>query len=203
MPISTYVASLSVISLAISIGSRDMVSDILAGLLIIFERQYQVGDYVEIDNQRGKVLEIGVRSTKLLTESNDIRYINNSNIRSIVNKSKKNSFVNLDISVSTPLRLEELEEAVNRGLKQIGEQSELIFSGPTLVAVTGMSGGSAGKAKNFSVQINCICAERNRDRVLNDLRREIILFCEQEGIDLHISAAWIMAGGEAIRDETA
>ena len=89
--LATYFAGVGVLSLAISMGSRDMVADIMSGIMILFEHQFQVGDYVELDNTRGKVLEMGIRSTKLLTGNNDIMYISNSYIRTVINKSKNAS----------------------------------------------------------------------------------------------------------------
>ena len=62
---ATLLASAGILSIAISLGAKDMVGDILAGLFIIFEGEFRVGDIVMIGDWRGTVLEIGVRTTKI------------------------------------------------------------------------------------------------------------------------------------------
>ena len=80
---TTLLASIGLLSLAISLGAKDIVADILAGLSIVFERHYYVGDIVRIGDFKGKVKEIGVRSTKVTGGSNEVKIISNHEIGSI------------------------------------------------------------------------------------------------------------------------
>ena len=77
---ATLLASAGILSIAISLGAKDMVGDILAGLFIIFEGEFRVGDIVMIGDWRGTVLEIGVRTTKIEDGSKNIKIIRNSNV---------------------------------------------------------------------------------------------------------------------------
>src|SRR5699024_3524145 len=70
---ATLLASAGILSIAISLGAKDMVGDILAGLFIIFEGEFRVGDIVMIGDWRGTVLEIGVRTTKIQDGSKNIK----------------------------------------------------------------------------------------------------------------------------------
>ena len=185
LSMSTYIASLSMVSLALSIGSRDMVSDIIAGIMILFESQFQVGDIVEIDNIRGKVLEMGVRSVKLLTPGNDVRFINNSNVLSVVNKSKRISTYTTEIRVITKEPLETIEELFRRELPIIGKRNTKIKVGLAMESVTGMSGGGEpGEDRSISIRIKCNCRERDRDDIEDYIKREIYLLCERENLKL-------------------
>ena len=184
LSLTTYFAGLGMVSLAISLGSRDMVSDIVSGLMILFENQFQVGDYVELDGCRGKVLEMGIRSTKLLTSSNDIRYISNSGIRSIVNKSKNVSPCVADITISSGEPLETIEETFNRVLPEIEKKSGAMISGLTLEGITRVSCDERSNTKRVSIRISCECMEKDNDAARNFINREIFLFCEREGITL-------------------
>ena len=83
----TIIASLGVLSLALSLGAQHLIKDILAGLAIVFDRNFHIGDVVEIGGKVGVVQEIGVRATRLTVGGNDTFYINNSEIKSILNKS--------------------------------------------------------------------------------------------------------------------
>ena len=76
----------SILSLALSLGAQDLIKDILAGLAIVFDGSFHIGDVVEIGGTAGVVQEIGVRATKLTVEGNNTLYINNSEISRVLNK---------------------------------------------------------------------------------------------------------------------
>ena len=87
-PIGTVVGSIGIVSLALSLGARDMAADVLAGLSIVFEKSFEVGDIVQIGSAKGTVQEIGVRSTKLLTMDNNVMTISNLQIRPSFSKAQ-------------------------------------------------------------------------------------------------------------------
>ena len=185
LPISTYIASLSVVSLALSLGAKDMVSDILAGLLIVFEGQFQVGDIVEIDGVEGEALEIGVRSTRLLNDQNDIQYFANSSIRSIVNKSKRDSAYTMELSFLSQDTVEGVERLFKGALPEIGERLSTIISGPRLKDVAILSSiGHSQNGKLYRVRIKTVCKTEDYDAVSEFVRREVYLLCERENIML-------------------
>ncbi len=185
LSMSTYIASLGAASLALSIGAQGMIADILAGTMIVFEHQFEVGDIVEVDGYRGKVLEIGIRSTRILGYGNDIRFINNSDIRSIVNKSIRDSVFTAEINLISQKSLEQIEELLNRELPKIGQKSDLINSGPALNGIVKVSGNNKpGDYRTFTIRIIYECPERDRDNVRDYIAREIILLCEREEIGL-------------------
>ena len=71
--------SAGVLTLIIGLGSQSLVADILAGIFIVFEGDFQVGDIIIVDGWRGEVLEIGIRTTKLIDAGGNIKIVNNSN----------------------------------------------------------------------------------------------------------------------------
>ena len=185
LPISTYIASLSVVSLALSLGAKDMVSDILAGLLIVFEGQFQVGDIVEIDGVEGEVLEIGVRSTRLLNLQNDIQYFTNSTIRNIVNKSKRDSTHSMELTFLSQASIGEIEALFKSALPGIGKRLNTIISGPRLGNVAILSNmNHSQNGKLYRVTILTVCKAADFGSVGEFVKREVYLFCERENIML-------------------
>jgi len=75
-----YLASLSVIGLAVGFGSQGLVQDVVTGFFLIFESQFDVGDMVEISGQTGVVQEVGLRMTKLRNYLGQVVTIPNRNI---------------------------------------------------------------------------------------------------------------------------
>ena len=60
---TTLLASAGVIVLIVGLGAQSLIEDVIAGLSIVFENEYEVEDIVIIDNFRGEIIEIGLRTT--------------------------------------------------------------------------------------------------------------------------------------------
>ena len=184
LSLSTYFASLGMVSLAISLGSRDMVADSVAGIMILFERQFQVGDTVDLDGCSGVVLEMGIPSTKLLTADNNIRFISNSGIRSVVNRSKSLSVFRGEYAIATDEPLEQVEERFRTVLAEIGKKNPNISGELKLAGISRVSGGGNDRGKVVVLRVRCECREKNTESVRDFVNREVFLYCEQENIEI-------------------
>lgn len=68
IPLTSWLASAGVIGIAVGFAAKDTLSNLFSGIFIVADAPYKVGDFVVLDNTtRGEVLEIGMRSTRLLT----------------------------------------------------------------------------------------------------------------------------------------
>ncbi len=128
--------SAGILSLAISLGSKDLVADILAGIFIIFEGDFHVGDIIEVNGFKGRVLDIGVRTTKLKDSNNNIKIIDNQNVKNILNMSKDYSWCMLTVTISETQPLQEIEKMLNRELPKVGERIPQIIDGPYYGGIT-------------------------------------------------------------------
>jgi small conductance mechanosensitive channel len=80
-----YIASLSVIGLAVGFGAQGLVQDVVTGFFIIFEGHFDVGDLVDIGGQVGIVEEIGLRVTRLRNHLGEELIFPNRNISTVGN----------------------------------------------------------------------------------------------------------------------
>lgn len=87
-PAETIIAILASLGIAVGFASQDIFKNIFGGIMIIFDRPFQVGDKIEIDSHYGEVLKIGLRSTRIVTGDDSIITIPNGDIMS---KSVSNS----------------------------------------------------------------------------------------------------------------
>jgi len=80
--ITGFAVFLGIIGLAISFAGRDVLADIISGAMILIDKPYRVGDRIEISSLEtwGDVVEIGMRSTKVLTIDNRMLIVPNSQI---------------------------------------------------------------------------------------------------------------------------
>jgi len=82
-------ASAGIIGLAIGFGAQSLVKDFVAGLFILIENQYGVGDKVKIGNFEGDVMKITMRSTVLMDNEKKVYYISNGLIKDVINMSQQ------------------------------------------------------------------------------------------------------------------
>jgi MscS family membrane protein len=68
IPLTSWLTSAGIVGIAIGFAAKDTLSNLFSGIFIVADSPYKVGDFVVLDNTiRGQVLEIGIRSTRLLT----------------------------------------------------------------------------------------------------------------------------------------
>ena len=171
-------ASAGIITLVIGLGSQTLVADILAGLFIVFEGDFQVGDIVVIDGWRGEVLEIGIRTTKLIDAGGNIKIISNNEIKSIINQTQELSIAKCYVSVSYGARIENVEAVIADNIEKIKEKIPAIVEGPYYKGVSEL--GESAVVLLFLAK----CKEDDIYQVQRDLNREIKIMFDDNGIEI-------------------
>ena len=103
-------AGVGIIGLIIGFGAQSLIEDIITGAFIIFENQYSVGDIIVLDDVRGVVRSIGVRTTVIEDDGGNLKVVNNSDIRNFQNRSRENSLAIIICAVSYSTDLRRLEQ---------------------------------------------------------------------------------------------
>lgn len=127
--VSTVFAGVGILALILGFGAESLVADIVTGVFILFENQYNVGDIIEVDGFRGKVKEIGIRTISIEDTGSNIKIINNSDLKNIVNRSNQRSVAVCDVGVSYDIDLEELEKKLEPIMSAIKNKHSDIFIG--------------------------------------------------------------------------
>ena len=172
------VTSASILTLAVSLGSKDLIADILSGIFIIFEGDFHVGDIIEINGFKGKVLDIGVRSTKLKDVNNDIKIIDNQSVKNILNKSKEPSWVFIDLTLSSSEPLDEIEAMLERELPKIPDRIPQIIEGPYY--------GGIGKigSHTITISVGALGHQSDTHKIKIALNRILYELFRENGINL-------------------
>ncbi|MGB9358926.1 MAG: mechanosensitive ion channel family protein [Acidimicrobiia bacterium] len=123
VPIGPLVASLSVVGIAIGIGAQDLVKDIIAGVFVIVEDQYAIGDVVELADVSGSVEEIRLRTTVLRDLNGSVHHVPNGAVRVATNLTYEYSRVVVDLSVA-------YEEPIDRAIEVIGDIAAAFAADP-------------------------------------------------------------------------
>ncbi|MGW8380273.1 mechanosensitive ion channel domain-containing protein [Streptomyces sp. ODS28] len=114
-------ASAGVAGVALGFGARNLVQDLLAGMFMLLEDQYGVGDRVDAGEACGTVLEIGLRVTQLRGDDGEIWYIRNGEIKRVGNLSQGWSTASLDVQVRASEDLDAVRAAVQAAGEELGK----------------------------------------------------------------------------------
>ncbi len=174
----TLVASAGVLSLVVGLGAKELISDIIAGLFIIVEGEFRVGDIVTIGEFRGTVMEIGVRTTKLVDAVGNIKIINNSQITDVINMTRNYSTANCDVGIGYDEDLEKVEKILTDEFPEIKKRIKKIKKGPYYRGVVELA------ASSVVIRIAAECAEEDRMQLQRDLNREVKLVFDRNGIGI-------------------
>lgn len=118
----TLLASAGILTLVIGLGAQSLIADILAGFFLVFEGEYQVGDIVSIDGWRGTVKDIGIRVTRLVDAGGNVKTINNSDVKNVVNQTSELSVAKVYMSIDYAESLERVELVLKDALPKIGKK---------------------------------------------------------------------------------
>ncbi len=99
------------LSVGIGLGLQNIVNNFVSGIILIFEKPFKLGDYVELGDKKGLVTQIGIRSSTLHVDSGARVVIPNGDLLSgrLVNWTKDNyeTFLNLSLFVEEPIEIDE------------------------------------------------------------------------------------------------
>jgi small-conductance mechanosensitive channel len=121
-------AGTTILAAILGFGAQSFVRDVIAGFSIVFEGQYSVGDFIEVQPQgvSGIVEELGLRMTKIRSLSGEVSYIPNGMMQGVTNYVSGQQRFNVEVQLSDA-------GAVSRVLNSLEEAKELYLTPPRLV----------------------------------------------------------------------
>ena len=171
-------ASVGILTLVIGLGCQSLIADVVAGMFIVFENEYNVGEIITIGDFRGTVIEIGIRATKILDTAGNIKIINNSDVSNVINMSRELSLAVVDCEFPYDVPIVVVEGLLKDHFDSFREKIPAIIEGPFYKGVSGYGDS------NVAVKIVAKCKEEDRYQVQRDLLREYRMVFTEAGIDL-------------------
>ena len=173
------VAAAGIGAIIVSMGAQSIIGDMFAGLFIMFERQYAVGDYVKINNYEGDVTSLAMRCTYLMTRTGERVIIPNGEIRTVINYTVKKSSAIVTVPTPYEADTEEIMKILREVASQYAKEHPDICCGEP--EVTGISAFNTN-----SVDITVCQPTKGKEflRVGRELRLAIKKRFDQEGISI-------------------
>ncbi|WP_412990037.1 mechanosensitive ion channel family protein [Pediococcus siamensis] len=144
VPVGTLIAGAGIISIAVGLGAQGLVSDIVNGLFILLDGQIDVGDAITIQNISGKVTEIGLRSTQVLSDDGTTNFIPNRSITTIANHSRNDQVVSVFLAFSDLTQLKAATEVISKLTPKLVADTNLVTTEPTITSPVQDSQGNIG-----------------------------------------------------------
>lgn len=175
---TTLLAGVGIISLIIGLGAQPLIEDIISGLFIVFENVFDVGDIIIVDGFRGTVREIGIRTTRVEDTSGNIKIINNSDLRTIINLTNDLSLVACIVQIEYGESIERVEAIIKDHIEEIGKAIPDLVEGPFYKGVDELG------ASGVSLKFLATCQEENRFQVERDMNRQIKLLFDANDVNI-------------------
>lgn len=164
-----------VVTLIIGLGMQSLIADIVAGLFIVFENEFNVGDWVTVGDFRGEVISIGIRTTKLKAVGN-VKIINNSDLRGVINHDTDTSVAKTLIDVEYGAKLPEVEKIIKKHVGKLKVEHATDAVSYDGVASLGASG--------VTLQFTCHCKEADIFAAGRELNFAVKNMFDENGIDI-------------------
>ncbi len=136
--IGPILAGFGIVGIAVGFGAQYLIRDLIAGVFILMENQYRVGDVARVADVAGLVEEINLRKTVLRDLDGIVHHVPNGEIRVASNYSRHFARVNLNVSVAYDTDLDRAINVINRVCQEMAEEeawSKVIKTVPQVLRV--------------------------------------------------------------------
>jgi len=181
IPIAPILAGFGIAGIAVGFGAQYLIRDLIAGIFILMENQYRVGDVARVADIAGLVEEITLRKTVLRDLDGIVHHVPNGEIKVASNYTRHFSRVNLDVSVAYGTDLDHAISVINRVGQELAVEEnwhDRIISPPQVLRVN--------KFGDSGIDIKILGDVRPMEQwaVMGELRLRIKKVFDEQGIEI-------------------
>ena len=179
--VAPVLAGFGIVGVAIGFGAQYLIRDLIAGIFIILENQYRVGDVARVADIAGLVEEVTLRKTVLRDLDGIVHYVPNGEIRTASNYTRHFARVNLDISVGYGTDLDHAISVINRVGQELAADenwTKLVIGAPQALGVNKL--GDSG----IDIKIMGDIKPMQQWAVMRELRLRLKKAFDAEGIEI-------------------
>jgi len=172
-------ATSSVVLVAIGLGSQKLVRDLVNGLFILGEGQFDVGDWITIGAVTGRVEEMGLRVTRLRDDQGRLFIISNGDINQLFNASRGSLKLNIDLSLARTAPLDASLATIRAAAAEVlaAHEVETAEDGITLL-LTGVD------TAKVTVRLTVWAPQHLLVTIEDEIRRKVLAAQEAEQLAL-------------------
>ncbi len=176
-------AGAGVAGVALGFGAQQLVRDFLAGVFIVLENQYRVGDVLRInkDGVSGKVERITLRMTQLRDLEGRVHYVPNGEIKVATNMTMEFAQFDVELGVAYDSDLDKVEKVINKVGQDLFEDEDwkgVALEAPRMLRVDSFDDSA------ITVKIVCKTAPIRQWEVRGEFLRRLKKAFDKEGIEI-------------------
>jgi small-conductance mechanosensitive channel len=179
--IAPVLAGLGIVGIGVGFGAQYLIRDLIAGMFVILENQYRVGDVAKVADITGLVEEINLRKTVLRDLDGIVHHVPNGEIRVASNYSRHFSRVNINIPVAYGEELDHVTAVINRVGKELAEDEyfgKLVLTAPQVLRVDNFGDSS------IDIKVLGDTKPLKQWEVTGELRKRIKKAFDEEDIEI-------------------
>lgn len=122
IPVDKLTVMLGAFGVGVGLGMQNIINNFVSGIILIFEKPFRIGDYIELAEKKGKIQDIGIRSSKMLTAQGSEVIIPNGDLLSgrVVNWTLSNDYLKTELlfKVSNETDLDMIRKLIEAEVKK-------------------------------------------------------------------------------------
>ena len=122
--VSSILAGLGIVAAVLTLAFQDLAKDFIAGISIVMEDQFEIGDNVMINGFRGDVIAMGLKTTRIRDYKGAVKIIANHMITEVTNYSLNPSLAEVTIAVDSDNDLDKVEKIIKKTIEKIDSTYE-------------------------------------------------------------------------------
>lgn len=166
----------SIIGVALGLGAQSFIKDIINGIFILMEDQYQIGELITVKGYSGIVESIGLRTTTIRDFTGEIHTIPNGNIQEMTNSSRGSRRFMVDVTIAGSEHIDEAIAILTEVATEFGETHEHLAEKPAFMGVVD------NRDIGTTLRVQGRTDYPHQWAYQNELRKEILLKLEEAGI---------------------
>ena len=181
VPVGPMLAGFGIAGVAVGFGAQYLVRDLIAGIFILWENQYRVGDVATVGGVTGLVEDVTLRKTVLRDLDGIVHHVPNGEIKVASNYSRHFSRVNLDVPVSYGTDLDHAMDVINRVGEELAADEnwrDRLITTPKALRINKF--GDSG----IDIKITCDVKPSEQWATMGELRLRLKKVFDAEGIEI-------------------
>lgn len=172
---SSIIATAGIGGIAIALGAQTLVKDILSGLFILLEDQFNIGDYLTIGSVTGTVEEISLRKIKVRDDDGSITLIPNSLVQQVTNYSNHPIKVNIKFPVPFSIKPDDIVAMIEKISEECRKEVDYFTAAPAFSGIDGFTDS------NYTVQVTAETISGNQGSGQQLIKQKLLKEIQDRG----------------------
>lgn len=177
LDLKAILAAAGVGGVALGFGAQSLVKDTISGFFILLEDQYAVGDTVTIEGLTGTVEHMELRVTRLKNYTGDLYIIPNGEIRKVINHTRDNKLVIVDIPIAYSSNMAKVTEIARKICDEVKEEFDKFTEDPSILGITSLG------EQNMNLRITARTLPNEQWEIERHIRLKIKEEFEKNGLE--------------------